>query len=158
MRVAITYAVVAWGIMQVAGLTFENFGVPVWAFRFVTIMLVIFFPVAIILVWAFELTPDGIKTTQHAREDRGDAPVSKKQQRQRAWFSILFAAGLPTVIFAALAFFFCCASTRGKQMPPMLLPVLLVLHKPIRSWHGLTPRQTMIACKASASTPSRSRG
>ena len=49
MRVAITYAVVAWVIMQVAGLTFEGFGIPQWAFRFVVIMLLCFFPVAVIL-------------------------------------------------------------------------------------------------------------
>ena len=66
-RVAITYAVVAWLIIQIAVSTFEGFGIPVWAFRFVVIMLLSFFPVAIILAWAFELTPEGIRTTKTAR-------------------------------------------------------------------------------------------
>ncbi len=106
MRVAITYAVVAWIIIQVASTTFGSFGIPEWAFRFVVIMLVCFFPVAVILAWAFELTPDGIKTTKHAREEQNEASVSKKQERTRNWFSLLFAAAVPTLIFGALAIFF----------------------------------------------------
>ncbi|MBK1879684.1 hypothetical protein [Pelagicoccus mobilis] len=105
-RVAVTYAVVAWLIIQVAAATFGGFGIPVWAFRFVVIMLVLGFPVALILAWAFELTPDGIKTTKAARESRGDLPVPKKQQRKRNWMAFAFAAGLPTLIFGTLAVFF----------------------------------------------------
>jgi len=77
MRVAITYAVVAWLIMQVAGLTFEGFGVPIWAFRFVVIMLWLFFPVALIITWAFELTPAGRRRKlHHCDVDGGRAPRS----------------------------------------------------------------------------------
>ena len=67
MRVAITYAVVAWLIIQVAETTFEGFGIPIWAFRFVMLMVILGFPLAIILAWAFELTPDGLKTTKAAQ-------------------------------------------------------------------------------------------
>ena len=56
MRVAITYAVVAWLIIQIAGLTFEGFGIPVWAFRLITMCVILGFPVALIITWAFELT------------------------------------------------------------------------------------------------------
>ena len=106
MRVAITYAVVAWLIIQVASTTFGSFGIPEWAFRFVVIMLCIFFPVAVILAWAFELTPDGIKTTKHAREEQGEVPLSEKQERKRNRFTFLFGAAVPTLIFGALAIFF----------------------------------------------------
>lgn len=106
MRVAITYAVVAWLIMQVAGLTFEGFGIPEWAFRFVVLMLVVFFPVAIVLAWAFELTPDGVKTARVARDERGTAPASVEEQRRRNLKAIGFAAALPTLIFGVLALFF----------------------------------------------------
>ncbi|MDA0345984.1 MAG: hypothetical protein O3C43_05725 [Verrucomicrobia bacterium] len=106
MRVAITYAVVAWVIMQVAATTFASFGIPEWAFRFVVIMLCIFFPVAVILAWAFELTPDGIKTTKHAREEQGEVPLSENQERKRNRFTFLFGAAVPTLIFGALAIFF----------------------------------------------------
>ena len=113
MRVANTYAVVAWLIIQIAVSTFEGFGIPVWAFRFVVIMLGLFFPVAIILAWAFELTPDGIKTTKVAQAERGDEPVSKKQQRKRNWFTFLLGAAVPTIIFGTLAFYFYVTRSGG---------------------------------------------
>lgn len=106
MRVAITYAVVGWIILQVAGLTFEGFGIPIWAFRFVMLMVILGFPLAIILAWAFELSPDGIKTTKSAREERGGEPASNSQQSSRNWMAFAFAAGLPTLIFGAFAIFF----------------------------------------------------
>jgi TolB-like protein len=116
-RVAITYAVVAWGIMQVAGLTFEGFGIPQWAFRFVVIMLVCFFPVAVILAWAFELTPDGIKITKSKQEATEGTEDSKAYARKGNWLTILFAAGLPTLIFGALAIFFYFRSDPSSPAP-----------------------------------------
>ncbi|HSH09269.1 MAG TPA: hypothetical protein VK995_02705, partial [Oceanipulchritudo sp.] len=119
-RVAITYAIVAWLIMQVAGLTFEGFGVPIWAFRFVVIMVWLFFPVALIITWAFELTPDGIKTTKTARQERGGAPAPEDQQRKRNWFTVFFAAAIPTLIFGSLAIFFYIKAPR-PETPEMVL-------------------------------------
>jgi T5SS/PEP-CTERM-associated repeat protein len=81
MRVGITYAVVGWLIIQVANATFAEFGIPLWAYRFVVIMLLCFFPVAIILAWAFELTPEGIKTSKTVNNERFDFIVTTKQLR-----------------------------------------------------------------------------
>ena len=53
MRVAITYAVVGWIVLQVASLTFEGFGIPIWAFRFVMICVILGFPISLVLAWAF---------------------------------------------------------------------------------------------------------
>ncbi|MDA0345857.1 MAG: tetratricopeptide repeat protein [Verrucomicrobia bacterium] len=106
MRVAMVYAVVAWLMIQVSATVFPQLGIPEWAAKLVTLLLLIGFPIAIILAWAFELSPDGIKTTKSAREEQGEVPVSKKQERKRNWFSILFAAAVPTLIFGALAIFF----------------------------------------------------
>jgi TolB-like protein/Tfp pilus assembly protein PilF len=63
-KVAIAYAVVAWLLMQVASQIFPFFEIPNWAVRLVVLLLVIGFPVALILAWAFELTPEGIKRTE----------------------------------------------------------------------------------------------
>src|SRR5439155_18261212 len=60
-KVAIAYGVVAWLLMQVASQIFPFFEIPNWAVRLVVLLLVIGFPVAMILAWAFELTPEGIK-------------------------------------------------------------------------------------------------
>jgi TolB-like protein/Tfp pilus assembly protein PilF len=63
-RVAVTYAVVSWVLIQIATQVFPFFDVPTWAVRVVVLLLVLGFPVALILAWAFELTPEGIKRTE----------------------------------------------------------------------------------------------
>jgi TolB-like protein/Tfp pilus assembly protein PilF len=62
-RVAVAYAVVAWLIIQIVTQTFPYLDVPNWAIRLVIILVVLGFPVALILAWAFDLTPQGIKRT-----------------------------------------------------------------------------------------------
>ena len=106
MRVAITYAVAGWIVMQVGATVFPNLGIPQWVLSALIVMVLLGFPLAVILAWAFELTPDGIKTTRHAREAQGEMPLSEGQQKKRNWMALAFAAGLPTLIFGALALFF----------------------------------------------------
>src|SRR5260370_21427859 len=60
-KVAIAYGVVAWLLMQIASQIFPFFEIPNWAVRLVVLLLIIGFPVALILSWSFELTPEGIK-------------------------------------------------------------------------------------------------
>ena len=105
-RVALVYAVVGWIVMQVASLTFEGFGIPIWAFRFVMLMVFLGFPISLVIAWAFELTPQGIKTTKAAQEGIEDTENAKAHAKKRSWFSLVFAAAVPTLIFGALAIFF----------------------------------------------------
>ena len=63
-RVAVTYTVVSWVLIQIATQIFPFFEIPNWAVRVVILLLVLGFPVALILAWAFELTPEGIKRTE----------------------------------------------------------------------------------------------
>jgi TolB-like protein/Tfp pilus assembly protein PilF len=60
-RVAVAYAVVGWLAIQIATQVFPFFEVPIWTVRLVILILVLGFPVALILAWAFEITPEGIK-------------------------------------------------------------------------------------------------
>jgi hypothetical protein len=59
-KVAIAYGVVAWLLMQVASQIFPFFEIPNWAVRLVVLLLIIGFPIALIIAWAFELTPEGL--------------------------------------------------------------------------------------------------
>src|SRR5262245_47718278 len=63
-KVAIAYAVVAWLLMQIASQIFPFFDIPSWGVRLVVLLLIIGFPIALILAWAFELTPEGIRRTE----------------------------------------------------------------------------------------------
>ena len=63
-RLAVTYAVVSWLLIQIVTQVFPFFEIPAWAVRMVILLLLLGFPVALILAWAFELTPEGIKRTE----------------------------------------------------------------------------------------------
>src|SRR6266704_3448127 len=84
-KVAIAYAVVAWLLMQVASQIFPFFEIPNWAVRLVVLLLVIGFPVAVILAWAFALTPEGIKRTKHINLNKS---VTRKASRKLDFLSI----------------------------------------------------------------------
>jgi TolB-like protein len=60
-NVAVAYTVVAWLLIQIATQVFPFFDIPGWAVRLVVLLLVVGFPVAVGLAWAFEITPGGIK-------------------------------------------------------------------------------------------------
>ena len=65
-KVGVAYAVVAWLLMQVASQIFPFFEVPNWIVRLVILLLVLGFPIALIVAWAFEVTSEGIKRTEAA--------------------------------------------------------------------------------------------
>jgi TolB-like protein/Flp pilus assembly protein TadD len=65
-KVAVAYGVVAWLLMQIASQIFPFFEIPNWVVRLVILLLVIGFPIALIIAWAFEATPEGIKRTEVA--------------------------------------------------------------------------------------------
>src|SRR3954469_3836715 len=65
-KVGVAYAVVAWLLMQVASQIFPFFEIPNWVVRLVILFLVIGFPIAVTIAWAFEVTSEGIKSTEAA--------------------------------------------------------------------------------------------
>jgi TolB-like protein/Flp pilus assembly protein TadD len=69
-RLAVTYTVVSWVLIQVATQVFPFFDIPSWAVRVVILLLILGFPVALILAWAFEITPEGIKRTEDVPPDQ----------------------------------------------------------------------------------------
>jgi TolB-like protein/cytochrome c-type biogenesis protein CcmH/NrfG len=62
-RVAGVYLVAAWLVIQVADAVFEPLGLPAWALRLVIILVALGFPLACVLAWAFDVTPQGIERT-----------------------------------------------------------------------------------------------
>ena len=90
-KVAVAYAVVGWLLMQVASQIFPFFEIPNWAVRLVVLLLIIGFPVAMILAWAFELTPEGIKRTEDLDRTR------QGRSKNRAWIYFVVIAGAISV-------------------------------------------------------------
>ena len=80
-KVAVAYAVVAWLLIQIATQLFPVFEIPNWAARLVVLFLAIGFPVALVIAWAFELTPEGIKRSE-------DVDLARPHSRGGAWIYI----------------------------------------------------------------------
>jgi len=77
-RVGIGYAVAGWVLLQVVDLVLENIVAPDWVMKVFMLAVVIGFPIAVIIAWAFEMTPEGIK-----RESEVDRTQSVTQSTGR---------------------------------------------------------------------------
>src|SRR5438874_10150221 len=88
-KVAVAYAVVGWLLIQVATQVFPFLEIPNWAIRLVILLTALGFPVALIIAWAFELTPQGIKRTETA-----DAMPETARQKKHTWIYVVVIAGL----------------------------------------------------------------
>ena len=91
-KVAVAYAVVGWLLVQVATQVFPFFEIPNWAVRLVVLAVVIGFPVALVIAWAFELTPQGLKRTEDV-----DPAASARQPRKHAWIFVVIVGALLSV-------------------------------------------------------------
>jgi TolB-like protein/Flp pilus assembly protein TadD len=104
-KVAVAYAVVAWLLMQVASQIFPFFEIPNWVVRLVVLLLIIGFPIALIIAWAFETTPEGIKRTEVA-------DAAGQRSRGGAWiYIVLIGAAL------SVGLFFVGRYTAGRATP-----------------------------------------
>ncbi len=62
-RVAASYAIVAWIVLQVADTTFSRLNIPDWVISLLIILFLLGFPLAMFVAWAYEMTPEGLKPT-----------------------------------------------------------------------------------------------
>lgn len=92
MRVAGVYAVAGWAVFQVINAIFPPLGFPAWTVSLSALLFLAGFPIAVILAWMFEITPDGIKLVPGNRRKFGAG--------QYGWIDWLIAA----VVAAAFAF------------------------------------------------------
>lgn len=90
-KVGIAYGVVAWLLMQIATQVFPFLEITNWAIRLVIMLIIIGFPVALVIGWAFELTPQGLKRTEGAEE------LPNKAAPSRAWIYVVVIAGVVSV-------------------------------------------------------------
>ena len=93
-RVAIAYAVTAWLLLQLAAIVLPTFGAPHWVLKVLIGVFVICFPVAILLSWAFEVTPEGVRHTLPESEEPVPTPARRRAGRRLdfAIIAILVAA------------------------------------------------------------------
>jgi TolB-like protein/Flp pilus assembly protein TadD len=93
-RVAAAYIIAAGFIIQIGSAVFPAWELPNWAFRLVVVLLLIGFPIALILAWAYDVTPQGIRATP--------APTTSGSHRRR---NLIMLIAIGVIISAAAGFF-----------------------------------------------------
>src|SRR5207253_8266467 len=95
-RVAVAYVIVAGGIIQIASAVFPAWELPNWSLRLLIVLLLAGFPIALILAWAFDVTPQGVRVTE-------PPPSLPSHRRGRRNLFLLLGVGL---LVSGLAGFF----------------------------------------------------
>jgi len=94
-KVAVAYAIVGWLLVQVATQVFPFLEIPNWVVRLVIALVVIGFPIALVIAWAFEATPHGIQRTEVA-----DTIPATAGQKKHAWiYVVVIGAAISIALF-----------------------------------------------------------
>lgn len=111
-RVAAAYIIAAGFIIQISSAVFPAWELPNWAFRLVVVLLLIGFPIALVLAWAYDVTPQGIRTTP--------APMTRGSHRRR---NLIMLIGIGLSISAGAGLFLLPrASARKLEKSIAVLP------------------------------------
>ena len=115
-KVAVAYLVGGWALAQGIAQVFPVFDVPNWAIRAVVLLIIVGFPVALLIAWFFELTPQGIKRTQDVD------PATAGTRKKHAWIYVVVIGALVSIgLFFAGRF---SASRQGSEVSVKSIAVL----------------------------------
>ena len=109
-RVAVAYIIAGGGIIQLASAVFPAWDLPNWALRLTIVLLLIGFPLALLLAWAFDVTPQGIQATPLLAREHGPETASGHRRRN---ISLLVGSG---VLVSAVAGFFLLPRADATKM------------------------------------------
>ena len=98
-RVGVAYAVVGWLLIQITTQVFPVFNLPNWAVQLVVLLILIGFPVALVLAWAFEMTPEGVRRTEPAHSAEARSLEQRRHVGRKLDFAII---GVLALAVAAL--------------------------------------------------------
>jgi len=117
-RVAVAYGVVSWLLIQVTTQIFPVFEIPNWGARLVILVLALGFPVALVLAWAYEITPEGIKHTE-------DVTPGKSMVRRTGRTLDFVIIGVLLAVIAVMALrYFRSAEPEAPKIPEKSIAVL----------------------------------
>lgn len=92
-KVAIAYIVSSWLVLQVGELAADSFGAPEWVMKMFFTLLALGFPFAIILAWAFEMTPEGIKKEKNVDRAQSITNVTGAKLNRNITIALIVALG-----------------------------------------------------------------
>jgi TolB-like protein/Tfp pilus assembly protein PilF len=91
-KVAIAYIVGGWALSQGIAQVFPVFDIPNWVIRLIVLLIIIGLPIALVLAWMFELTPQGIKRTEDV-----DLASAARQPKKRTWIFVVIIGALVSI-------------------------------------------------------------
>ncbi|HYY14167.1 MAG TPA: tetratricopeptide repeat protein [Chthoniobacterales bacterium] len=106
-KVAFAYIVAGWALSQGIAQVFPVFDVPNWVIRLIVLLIIVGLPIALVLAWFFEITPQGIKRTETA-----DAMPMTARKRKHVWIYVIVIGGL-----LSIGLFFLGRYTAGTATP-----------------------------------------
>jgi TolB-like protein/Tfp pilus assembly protein PilF len=111
-KIAVAYAIVGWLLVQIATQVFPFLEIPIWVIRLVIALVALGFPIALIVAWAFEITPEGIKRTEVA-------DAQGEHSRRGVW---LYIAAVGVALSVSLFFIGRYTARENRRGPDAELP------------------------------------
>ncbi len=119
-KVAVAYAIVGWLLVQIATQVFPFLEIPNWVVRLVIALVASGFPIALVIAWAFEITPQGIERTEVA-----DTMPAAPGQKKHAWIYVAIVGAVLSIgLFFLGRYGFRNASSSSSELPPKSIAVL----------------------------------
>jgi TolB-like protein/Flp pilus assembly protein TadD len=90
-KVAVAYAVVGWLVIQISSTVLPTFHAPEWVVQTLVVLVALGFPIALVIAWAFELTPEGMKRTEDVDL------AAQTRTKPHAWIYVVIVGALLSV-------------------------------------------------------------
>src|SRR6266496_385673 len=118
-KVAVAYAVVGWLLIQVATQVFPFFEIPNWGIRLVVLIIAVGFLIALIIAWAFDLTPEGLKRTEDV-----DPTVAAHAPKKHVWIYVVAIGAMVSIALFFLGRYTARSSNDASNLPAKSIAVL----------------------------------
>jgi len=119
-KVAVAYAIVGWLLVQIATQVFPFLEIPNWVVRLVIALVAIGFPIALVIAWAFEITPQGIERTEVA-----DTMPLAAGQKKHAWIYVAIVGAVLSIgLFFLGRYGFRNGRSSSSELPQKSIAVL----------------------------------
>ncbi len=88
-RVAVAYLVAGWLVLQVADIVLDAIQAPDWVMQVFLLVIALGLPITIIISWAYELTPDGLKLQSEVDRSQSIRAANSTWLRSACWWQLL---------------------------------------------------------------------
>lgn len=144
-RIALAYGVTAWLLVQLGAIVLPTFGAPHWVLKALVGLLILLFPVALILAWAFESTPEGVRRTVPAESGKAQPTQHKRRVGQTLNVGIIVVLAAAVGVLAWRQF--------GTRAQPQVAKVVVAATAGVPAPTTTSAQGTVIPAKSIAVLP-----